>query len=230
MYGAFRFIVVAIIWCVPALATAEPIAEAADAAYARADYLVAIRLYRQLANQGRANAQLDLGNMYHEGQGVSPDYAEALKWYRLAADQGLQTAQSNLGSMYHKGQGVTQSYVEAANWYRKAADQGDPASQFNLGNMYGKGQGVPQSYTEEMMWYFRAANQGMAKAQFNLGNMFAEGQGVSQQEYILAHMWLSLAAAQGLQQAIRNRNTLANLMTPAQLVIAETLAREWKPK
>src|ERR1700737_3181219 len=190
MYGAFKFIIVAIIWCGPALAAAEPIAEAADAAYARADYVVAIRLYRQLANQGSANAQLDLGNMYHEGQGV------------------------------------TQSYVEAANWYRKAADQGDPASQFNLGIIYGKGQGVPQSYTEEMMWYFRAANQGMAKAQFNLGNMFAEGQGISQQEYILAHMWLSLAAAQGLQQAIRNRNTLANLMTSAQLEIAQTLARE----
>ena len=34
---------------------------------------------------GNAGAQLNLGLMYYNGQGVPQDYAESYKWYRLAA-------------------------------------------------------------------------------------------------------------------------------------------------
>jgi Sel1 repeat len=51
---------------------------------------------RQLANEGNAKAQIDLGNKYKEGHGVPQDYAEATRWYRKAADQGYAIAQNNL--------------------------------------------------------------------------------------------------------------------------------------
>ncbi len=57
-------------------------------AYNKSDYTTARRLWRPLADQGNARAQLYLGLIYDKGQGVAQDYAQAVKWYRMAADQG----------------------------------------------------------------------------------------------------------------------------------------------
>ena len=59
--------------------------------------------------------------------------------------------------------------------------------------------------------------------------MYAIGQGVPQ-NYILAHMWINLSAAQANQKAIQARDMVASKMTPAQIAEAQRLAREWKPK
>ncbi|MGN6890600.1 tetratricopeptide repeat protein, partial [Neisseria sp. P0014.S004] len=72
----------------------------------------------QVAKQGNAKAQYNLGGMYYNGQGVRKDYAQAVQWYRKAAEQGNAKAQYNLGVMYEKGQGVRKDYVEAVRWYR----------------------------------------------------------------------------------------------------------------
>ena len=164
------------------------------------------------------------------------DYAKAVKWFRKAAEQGNADAQLNLGFMYNRGQGVLQNYAEAVEWYRDAADQGYARAQFNLGLMYHKGEGVPQDGAEAVMWYRKAAEQGFADAQLNLGLMYGKGRGVPQ-DYILAHKWSSLAASkypasekERRDKAIRNRNTLATQMTPAQIAEAQKLAHEWKPK
>ena len=126
----------------------------------RGDYVTAMRLWRPLADQGYAAAQLLLSGMYYKGQGVTQDYAEAVKWFRKAADQGIAAAQLNLGLMYYNGLGVTQDYAEAVKWYRKAADQGDAGAQFNLGGMYRIGQGVTQDFVEAHKWYnLSAAHQ-----------------------------------------------------------------------
>ena len=57
----------------------------------------------QLAEQGNAEAQYNLGGMYAYGQDVRQDDAEALRWYRKAAEQGNAEAQYNLGVMYDSG-------------------------------------------------------------------------------------------------------------------------------
>jgi uncharacterized protein len=58
--------------------------------------------------------------------------------------------------------------------------------------------------------------------------MYANGRGVPQ-DYIIAHMWLNLAAASGDKNAVTNRDRVAALMTPTQVAEAQKLAREWKP-
>ena len=90
-------------------------------AYERGDYVAALREWRPLAEQGHAKAQLKLGVMYSNGEGVTQDYIEAVKWYRLAAEQGEGGAQNNLGLMYRQGWGVTQDYVQAHLWFNLAA-------------------------------------------------------------------------------------------------------------
>ncbi len=162
------------------------------------------------------------------------DHATALREWRPLAEQGNAKAQFFLGVMYDRGLGVTQDYAEAVRWYRKAAEQGHAEAQHDLGVMYGEGQGVPQDYAEAVRWYRKAAEQGHAYAQSNLGVMYGIGQGVPK-DYVLAHMWFNLAVSKlppgkARDRAVKNSDTAAERMTPAQIAKAKTLAREWRPK
>ena len=80
--------------------------------------------YRKAADQGNAQAQFNLGIMYHGGQGVAQDFKAAMVWYRKAADQGHAKAQCALGIMYADGHGVQQNLPTALIWVEKAAAQG----------------------------------------------------------------------------------------------------------
>ncbi len=85
-------------------------------------YAEAFSLYQQLANQGHAKAQFNLGVMYDQGHHVTQDYAQAASWYNKAAEQGNANAQYNLALKYKIGQGVIRDDTQAAYWYRKAAE------------------------------------------------------------------------------------------------------------
>ena len=100
--------------------------------------------------------------------------------------------------------------------------------------MYYNGQGVPQDYAQAVNWYRKAADQGDANAQRNLGNMYEDGRGVPR-DYIQAHMWRNLAASHltdptNRANAVKNRDTVAAKMTPAQIGEAQRLVSAWKPK
>lgn len=187
----------------------------------------AARWYRKFAEQGYAGAQHNLALIYHLGQNVPQDYAEALKWYRKAAKQGYAGSQHTLGVMYETGKGVPQDVTEAARWYRKAAEQGNAGAQNNLGQMYEDGEGVPQNTIEAVKWYRKAAELGVTQAQFNLGVAYAKGQGGIPLDFVQAHMWFNLAAAQGTIDGAALREFVAKSMTPVQITEAELLAREW---
>ena len=70
---------------------------------AEGDYVSAVRWLSLAADQGEVDAQVTLGVMYANGEGVPEDDAEAVRWYRLAADQGLADAQYNLGLRHDRG-------------------------------------------------------------------------------------------------------------------------------
>ena len=125
-------------------------------------------------------------------------------------------------------------YETALREWRPLAKQGVTAAQSLLGEMYSKGQGVPQDYAEAVKWYRKAVEQGVAWAQYTLGFMYSKGQGVPQ-DYVQAHMWYNLAASRlppGTlwDRAVKNRDIVAEKMTPADVSKAQRLAREWKPK
>ena len=80
---------------------------------------------RARADQGNADAQYGLGEVYYRGKDVPQDYAEAMKWYRKAAERGDAKAQFSLGWMYSYGEGVLKDDAEALLWWRKAAAQGN---------------------------------------------------------------------------------------------------------
>ena len=150
----------------------------ADAAGKGGDYAKQAMILRSLAaprNAGAkllfgnealgeyAVAQVNLGLMYFNGQGVTRDYKEAARLLGLAAAQGNPRGQFVLGALYYDGVGVTQDYKEAARMYGLAAAQGNANAQYNLGVMYDAGRGVTQDYKEAARLYGLAAAQGNAE-------------------------------------------------------------------
>ena len=132
------------------------------------DYRQAAIYYKKAAEQGYSEAQLDLGNLYKEGLGLTKDVKEALKWYTQAANQGLPEAQYRIGHMYFLGDGVTSSRSEAIKWIHKSADQGYAAAEYLLGYFYECGIGVPKSNKQAKKWYELAAKHGDENAQKQL--------------------------------------------------------------
>ena len=69
------------------------------------------------------------------------------------------------------------------------------------------------------------AEQGNARAQSNLGAMYAFGDGVPK-DYVYAHMWGNIAAANGNELGGELRDAFEKKMTPADISTAQRLARE----
>jgi TPR repeat protein len=121
-------------------------------------------------------------------------------------------------------------YAAALKEWRPLAEQGLAKAQHNLGVIFHKGgRGVPQNYLQASHWYHKAAEQGFAMSQFNLGEMYAGGLGMPK-DYVKAYMWYSIANANGDTKGKVSRDVIEKQMTPAQVVEAQRLAREWKPK
>jgi len=104
------FILCLLFW--PALAHAD--FQAGVDAYDQGDYATALKEMRPLAEQGHADAQYNLGDMYAKGRGVAQDYVQARDWWLKAAAQGDADTQYNLGLLYHLGQGVPSSITQIA--------------------------------------------------------------------------------------------------------------------
>jgi len=104
------------------------------AAYERGEYATALKLLRPLAEQGVAEAQYKLGDMYDNGLGVPQDETEAVKWFRKAAEQDYGLAQFQLGIRYLVGRGVPQDYVLAHMWLNIAAAPGDETAEYARDN------------------------------------------------------------------------------------------------
>ena len=118
----------------------------------------------RLANQGDADAQLELGVMYFDGDGVTQDYIKSAYWLEKAAEQGHVIAQARLGYMYYSGDYIAQDYAKATYWTEKAAEQGKGSAQYLLGMMYYNGEGVTQDKQKACRLYRAAADKNIQEA------------------------------------------------------------------
>ena len=90
-------------------------------AFDRADYSTALKVWLPKAQEGNAEAQNYVGEIYERGIGSQPDFQVAAVWYKKAAEQGSSRAQINLGNLYEKGLGVERDLAAAMSWFRKAS-------------------------------------------------------------------------------------------------------------
>ncbi|MGJ5009621.1 tetratricopeptide repeat protein [Bradyrhizobium oligotrophicum] len=94
---------------------------AARIAYARGDFVRAVRVLTPPALRGDPRAQAMLGFMYENGFGTPQAYDVASDLYCQAAAAGNPFGQAMLGLMYDKGHGVPQDVVLAYKWLNLAA-------------------------------------------------------------------------------------------------------------
>ncbi len=99
--------------------------ESGLAAFVAEDYTKAFSLLKPMAEQGDAEAQCLIANMYHLGLGLERSVSEAISWYVRSAEQGYGLASNNLGGIFMAGdEGVAPDRELAKKWYRKAKEQG----------------------------------------------------------------------------------------------------------
>ena len=116
------------------------------------------------AAQGDAEAQLQMGMRYAEGDGVIQNDKEAARWFALAAKQGLAEAQYQYGHALLQGRGVVQDYTAAFSWIEKPAQRGYAKAQYSLGELYRYGTGTAVDKARAYLWFNLAAAQGVEAA------------------------------------------------------------------
>jgi len=119
-------------------------------------YDEAARWYKPAAENMHAQAQLALGQLYKEGNGVEKNPAQAVLWFQKAADQGLAEAMYELGCCYMVGEGIEKDSAKAASQFMKAAEQEYGYAQYEIGCCYMIGNGVTQNDVEAKMWFQKA--------------------------------------------------------------------------
>ncbi|WP_027569509.1 tetratricopeptide repeat protein [Bradyrhizobium sp. URHA0013] len=225
---------------------AGPIEEA-TAAERRDDCQTAVKLYREQAAHGVAQALSRLGYFSSIGYCAKRDWREAANWYSRAADAGDQEAIASLSHIgrnwrfMNRGQPLpSEIYAEV----EKAAKRGSAVAQYSLGLMnYPIGDpgfdatrptpGIAGNLAEAITWFQRGADQGDFDSLVTLATAYAEGIGVAQ-DYVEAHKLLNVAAprvkyADMRNDIIKRRDELATRMTATQIAEAQKLARDWKP-
>ena len=130
------------------------------------------------ASAGDRDAQRRLGDLYREGDELTPqDYGQARCWYRLAAEQGDANAANNLGAMYQHGKGMPANMNEAFRWYCRAAKRGLAIGQWNLAVCLLYGTGTNKDVAEAVEWLQKASRQGHMDAIAQLGTLYQLGEG-----------------------------------------------------
>ena len=90
------------------------------------DYKAAYAKWHDLAEQGDANAQFNLGLMYHSGLQVAFDEKKAVYWYKRAAEGGNQQAQEYMAIGYQEGWfGLPRDEKKSRYWYQRLASEPD---------------------------------------------------------------------------------------------------------
>ena len=125
------------------------------------------------ANDGDADAMLELGEKYFNGDGdVAQNLSEAANWICKAAqhgnvnaaglilmlaEEGVEYWQVLAGMMMEYGWTVDQDYAEALKLYQKAGNDANDMILRIQGKMYYKGQGVKRDYAQAFKYLYQAA-------------------------------------------------------------------------
>src|SRR5260370_21576831 len=151
---------------------------------------------------------------------------------RAVAQSALEADMRDAAAAYERKDMAT-----AARQWKVWADKGNAEARTLLGAMYWSGEGVPRDHTEAARLYLLAANQGYARAQNDIGFMLGF-QGPPPHRHVVPYKWLTLAIQRytarnqdRLDQAMKDKATLAARMTPAQIAEAQRRgqARQTRP-
>ncbi|GLQ99729.1 hypothetical protein GCM10007863_41490 [Dyella mobilis] len=90
-----------------------------------------VKLFLRAAKLGSPEAQVNLANLYDEGDGVRADFDKARHWYKRAIAAGCAEAAHNLGVGYFNGGNARW----ARHWLLVAKSMGDEDAEEWLGRL-----------------------------------------------------------------------------------------------
>jgi len=123
------------------------------AAFAVRDYARARSIFRDLAEDGNAEAAFRLGWMFESGHGVAADAEAAIRWYRRAVEAGHAAARERLSRLTAPKDAEE---PEALAEMRSAAEEGSVHAMIRLGKLYALGESVPLDPAAARRWFERA--------------------------------------------------------------------------
>jgi len=189
----------------------------------REKYLASIAKVIEMAEEGNAEAQFNLGNHYLR-RFLAP---KAAAWFKKAAKQGHAEATKSLAEVLKKnnpmivqayanqgdkealyilalrheiGLGIPKDPEKSIKLYRMAAEQGNTDGQYKLGVIFLSGKDVKKDEKEAVKWFQLAATKGHANSQSALGFMYFNGKGV-EKDSKEAVKWWRKAAEQNVAHA-----------------------------
>ncbi|MBO7687705.1 MAG: sel1 repeat family protein, partial [Kiritimatiellae bacterium] len=141
------------------------------------DYALARYWYGRAAEQGVAEAQNNLANLFVDGLGGDPDADAALSWYEKSWKAGDVVAAGNLGRQLVEGTGVKHDYRRAAELLKAylAENPYSARSHYLLAECYRHGAGGRASPRLARDHYLEASDFGHAVARKPLRRLAREG-------------------------------------------------------
>lgn len=130
----------------------------------KTNYAQAALWFNEAAHNNVANAQYNLGVLYHQGLGVRQDTRKAIMLYRVAASNGHPEAQYNLGIAHIEGVGADYSPRVATRYFEAAAAGGIVEAAYNLGLIQENSLLGDARPDEAVFWYKIAADRGNVQA------------------------------------------------------------------
>ncbi|NKB46033.1 MAG: hypothetical protein GKS03_17365 [Alphaproteobacteria bacterium] len=128
------------------------------------DVFMAAQLYKRGADEGYADAQWLLGELYLNSEVVGISPVKAAASFSKAALQEHPEALYSLATLYQTGHGVEKNPAGAADLFTLAAIAGNSAAALRLAEMLEKADGVPANAEEAAFYFVVAAELGNAEA------------------------------------------------------------------
>jgi len=127
--------------------------------------------FQNACDKGDSQACLNLGIMYHLGDGVHQDFKHARLLYEKACKMGLGEGCAHLGYMYENGHAGT-DFVKAAEYYFQGCTLGNASACASLGKFYENGTGVPEDMQQAVDFYDKACDDGDGQSCAHLGLLY----------------------------------------------------------
>lgn len=133
------------------------------------DYLNAVKYYEFAANEGNAQAQYIIGDIYLTGRYNSRiDPLQAAYYFNLGAKQNNEFALVALGKLYFEGNkaaGTKQNYKQAKNYFDRAVNlYSNKEAEYYLGYIYFKGLKIKKNVEKAKELFLQSCDQQYLKS------------------------------------------------------------------
>lgn len=182
--------------------------EEADQASSNKSQEISLEKLKSRAESGDAEAQFEVGLMYHDDKNTANSEKKTSYWITKSAENGFLPAQAAMVILYKAGIGVEKDIKKEIWWLRLTAIRGVVDSQYQLGQFQSNTfisdkYDIPYSPREGIRWLENAAEEGHVEAMLSLGKIYRDGSLVEKKykDVNKAMYWLNRAKDNGSKDA-----------------------------